>query len=195
MAFFFYFFAILSISSAIYVISIRNPVYAVLFLILTFVNSAVLFILLGAEFIAMVILMVYIGAVAVLFLFVVMMLDVDYTKLNHGFAKHLFFSAILSIVFFLIVYFIIHSSTLNINNIINYGINNAKAIGNLLYTDYIYAFHLSGILLLTAIVGTVALALQDKKREIKRQNVLKQLTRSSSVRLVKTKLGKGIKWK
>ncbi len=195
MAFFFYLFAILSILSAIYVISVRNPVHAVLFLIFTFVNSTVLFILLGAEFIAMILLIVYIGAVAVLFLFVVMMLDIDYIKLRQGFTKHLVLSTILSVVFFLVISFIILNSALNINNGINYSMNNMKAIGDLLYTDYMYAFHLSGILLLTAIVGTIALASQDKKKGIKRQNVLKQLTQSSSVRLVKAKFGKGVKWK
>ncbi len=195
MAFFFYLFAILSILSAIYVISVRNPVHAVLFLIFTFVNSTVLFILLGAEFIAMILLIVYIGAVAVLFLFVVMMLDIDYIKLRQGFTKHLVLSTILSVVFFLVISFIILNSALNINNGINYSMNNMKAIGDLLYTDYMYAFHLSGILLLTAIVGTIALASQDKKKGIKRKNVLKQLTQSSSVRLVKAKFGKGVKWK
>ncbi len=195
MAFFFYLFAILSILSAIYVIRVRNPVHAVLFLIFTFVNSTVLFILLGAEFIAMILLIVYIGAVAVLFLFVVMMLDIDYIKLRQGFTKHLVLSTILSVVFFLVISFIILNSALNINNGINYSMNNMKAIGDLLYTDYMYAFHLSGILLLTAIVGTIALASQDKKKGIKRQNVLKQLTQSSSVRLVKAKFGKGVKWK
>ncbi|QKX02636.1 NADH-quinone oxidoreductase subunit J [Wolbachia endosymbiont of Dirofilaria (Dirofilaria) immitis] len=195
MAFFFYLFAILSILSAVCVISVRNPVHAVLFLIFTFIHSAVLFILLGAEFIAMVILIVYIGAVAVLFLFVVMMLDIDYIKLRQGFTKHLVLSTILSVMFFLIISFVIRSSALNINNIINYSTNNVKAIGDLLYTDYMYAFHLSGVLLLTAIVGTIALALQDRKRGIKRQDILKQLTQSSSVRLVKAKFGKGVKWK
>ncbi|WCR57801.1 NADH-quinone oxidoreductase subunit J [Wolbachia endosymbiont of Ctenocephalides felis wCfeJ] len=195
MPFFFYFFAILSILSAACMISVRNPVHAVLFLIFTFVNSAVLFVLLGAEFIAMMVLIVYIGAVAVLFLFVVMMLDIDYVKLHKGFVKHLTLSAILCVVFFLIISFVIRSSALDISNVINYNANNVKAIGNLLYTDYMYAFHLSGILLLVAIVGAIALTLQDKKKEIKRQNVLKQLTQSSSVKLVKAEFGKGVEWK
>ncbi|MCV3769246.1 MAG: NADH-quinone oxidoreductase subunit J [Wolbachia pipientis] len=195
MAFFFYFFAFLSILSAVYVISVKNPVYAVLSLIITFVNSVVLFILLGAEFIAMVMLVVYIGAVAVLFLFVVMMLDVDYIRLRYGFTKHLVLSVILSVIFFLVINFIIRSSTLSTNNIINYNISNVKAIGDLLYTDYMYAFHLSGILLLVAIIGAVVLTLQDKKKGVKRQNMLKQLTKSSSIKLVKAKFGKGIKWK
>ncbi|MGL9732104.1 MAG: NADH-quinone oxidoreductase subunit J [Wolbachia sp.] len=195
MAFFFYFFVILSILSAVCVISARNPVHAVLFLIFTFVNSAALFILLGAEFIAMMVLIVYIGAVAVLFLFVVMMLDIDYIRLRHGFAKHLTVGAVLCVVFFLIISFVIRSSALNISNFINYNANNVKAIGNLLYTDYMYAFHLSGILLLVAIVGAIALTLQDKKKGVKRQNVLKQLTQSSSVKLVKAKFEKGVEWK
>ncbi|MGL9733242.1 MAG: NADH-quinone oxidoreductase subunit J [Wolbachia sp.] len=195
MTFFFYFFVIFSILSAICVIITRNPVYAILFLILTFVNSAALFILLGAEFIAMMVLIVYIGAVAVLFLFVVMMLDIDYIRLHHGFAKHLTIGAVLCVVFFLIISFIIHSSALNISNVINYNVNNVKAIGNLLYTDYMYAFHFSGILLLVAIVGAISLTLQDKKKGVKRQNVLKQLTQSSSVKLIKAKFGKGVEWK
>ncbi|WP_250296243.1 NADH-quinone oxidoreductase subunit J [Wolbachia endosymbiont of Oedothorax gibbosus] len=192
MPFFFYFFAILSILSAVCVISVRNPVHAVLFLIFTFVNSAVLFILLGAEFIAMMVLIVYIGAVAVLFLFVVMMLDI---RLRQGFAKHFTLGAILCVVFFLVISFVIRSSAPNISNVINYNTNNVEAIGNLLYTDYMYAFHLSGILLLVAIVGAIALTLQDKKKEVKKQNVLKQLTQSSSVKLVKAKFGKGVEWK
>ncbi|QKX00930.1 NADH-quinone oxidoreductase subunit J [Wolbachia endosymbiont of Dipetalonema caudispina] len=195
MTFFFYFFAFLSILSAVYVISVKNPVYAVLSLIITFVNSVVLFILLGAEFIAMVMLVVYIGAVAVLFLFVVMMLDVDYIRLRYGFTKHLVLSVILSVIFFLVINFIIRSSALSINNIINYNISNVKAIGDLLYTDYMYAFHLSGILLLVAIIGAVVLTLQDKKKGVKKQNMLKQLTKSSSIKLVKAKFGKGVKWK
>ncbi|MDM8335551.1 NADH-quinone oxidoreductase subunit J [Wolbachia pipientis] len=195
MSFFFYFYAILGILSAVCVISVRNPVHAVLFLISTFVNSTVLFILLGAEFIAMMVLIVYIGAVTVLFLFVVMMLDVDYIRLRQGFTKHLTLSAILCAVFFLIISFVIRGSALNISNVINYNANNVKAIGNLLYTDCMYAFHLSGILLLVAVVGAIALTLQDKKKRIKRQNVLKQLTQSSSVKLVKAKFGKGVEWK
>uniref|UniRef100_A0A3B0IXP5 NADH-quinone oxidoreductase subunit J n=1 Tax=Wolbachia endosymbiont of Aleurodicus floccissimus TaxID=2152762 RepID=A0A3B0IXP5_9RICK len=195
MPFFFYFFAILSILSAICVISVRNPVNAVLFLIFTFVNSAVLFILLGAEFIAMMVLIVYIGAVAVLFLFVVMMLDIDYIRLRQGFVKHFTLGAILCVVFFLVISFVIRSSAPNISNVINYNTNNVKAIGNLLYTDYMYTFHLSGILLLVAIVGAIALTLQDKKKGVKKQNVLKQLTQSSSVKLVKAKFGKGVEWK
>ncbi|WP_245609563.1 NADH-quinone oxidoreductase subunit J [Wolbachia endosymbiont of Trichogramma pretiosum] len=175
--------------------SVRNPVHAVLFLIFTFVNSAVLFILLGAEFIAMMVLIVYIGAVAVLFLFVVMMLDIDYIRLHQGFAKHLTLGAMLCVVFFLIISFVIRSSAPNISNVINYNTNNVKAIGNLLYTDYMYAFHLSGILLLIAIVGAIALTLQDKKKGIKKQNVFKQLAQSSSVKLIKAKFGKGVEWK
>lgn len=141
--------------------------HAVLFLIFTFVNSAVLFILLGAEFIAMMVMIVYIGAVAVLFLFVVMMLDIDYIRLRQGFAKHCTLGAMLCVVFFLVISFVIRSSAPNISNVINYNTNNVKAIGNLLYTDYMYAFHLSGILLLVAIVGAIALTLQDKKKELK----------------------------
>lgn len=192
MSFFFYIFAFLSILASICVISAKNPVHSVLFLIFAFVNSAVLFILLGAEFIAMMMLIVYIGAVAVLFLFVVMMLDV---RLHKGFAKHYIICAILCTVFFLIIVFVIYHSTPNISNAINYNANNIKVIGDLLYTDYMYAFHLSGILLLAAIVGAIALTLQDKKKRVKRQDPFKQLMQSSSVKLVKAKFGKGVEWK
>ncbi|MDG7055996.1 MAG: NADH-quinone oxidoreductase subunit J [Wolbachia endosymbiont of Meromenopon meropis] len=195
MIFFFYFFAIFIILSAFCVIISGNPVYSVLFLILTFVNSAALFILLGAQFIAMIMLIVYIGAVAVLFLFVVMMLDIDYVRFRHGFVKYLAIASASCVFFFLIIVFVIRSSTPSRIGLINYNANNVKAIGNLLYTEYMYVFHLSGILLLVSIVGSIALALYEKKKEIKRQNVLKQLTQSSSVKLVKAKFGKGVEWK
>lgn len=195
MHFFFYFFAILSIVSAVCVVGAKNPIHSVLFLIFTFINSSVLFILLGAEFIAMMVLIVYIGAVAVLFLFIVMMLDIDYARLRQGFSKHFTLGAIFCAVFLLIISFVIRNSTPNISNAIDYNVNNVKAIGNLLYTDYMYAFHLSGILLLVAIVGAIALTLQDKKQWVRKQNILKQLTQSSSVKLVKAKFGKGVEWK
>ncbi|MDN5247648.1 MAG: NADH-quinone oxidoreductase subunit J [Wolbachia endosymbiont of Tyrophagus putrescentiae] len=192
MAFFFYFFAALSVLSAVCVISAKNPVHSVLFLTLTFVNSAALFILLGAEFIAMMVLIVYIGAVAVLFLFVVMMLDV---RLNKGFAKHYILGIILCVTFCLIIGFVIYNSASNVGSTIDYSSNNVKAIGNVLYTDYMYAFHVSSILLLVAIVGAIVLTLQEKKKESKRQNILKQLTQSSSVKLIKAKSGEGMEWK
>lgn len=192
MVFFFYFFSILSILSAICVISAKNPVHSVMFLILTFVNSSGLFILLGAEFIAMMVLIVYIGAVAVLFLFVVMMIDV---RLEKGCTKHYILGIILSVVFLLIICFVVYNSTLKINSAINYETNNVREIGNLLYTDYMYAFHISGILLLVSIIGAISLTLQDKKKGIKKQNILKQLTQSSSVKLVKAEFRKGVEWK
>ncbi|MDD9336245.1 MAG: NADH-quinone oxidoreductase subunit J [Wolbachia sp.] len=195
MSFFFYFFAVFSILSAICVIGAKNPVHSVLFLILTFVNSAVLFILLGAEFIAMMVLIVYIGAVVVLFLFVVMMLDINYIRLRQGFAKNCTIGVVFCAVFFLIIFFVIRSSAPNISSAIDHNVSNVKAIGDLLYTDYMYAFHLSGILLLVAIVGAIALTLQDKKKGVKKQNVLKQLMQSSSIKLVKAKFGQGMEWK
>lgn len=195
MHFFFYVFAIFSIASAVCVVGMKNPIHSVLFLIFTFINSAGLFILLGAEFIAMMVLIVYIGAVAVLFLFIVMMLDIDYARLRQGFSKYFTLGSIFCAIFLLIISFVIRSSTPNINSAINYSASNVKAIGNLLYTDYMYAFHLSGILLLIAIVGAIALTLQDKKKGVRKQNVLKQLMQSSSVKLVKAKFGKGVEWK
>lgn len=192
MSFFFYFFTALSILSSICVIGAKNPVHSALFLIFTFVSAAVLFILLGAEFIAMMVLIVYIGAVAVLFLFVVMMLDL---RVHQGFTKHYVIGTMLCAVFFLVMIFVFYNSTPNISSTINYNASNIKAIGDVLYTDYMYAFHISGIVLLAAIVGAITLTLQDKKKGVKKQDIFKQLMQSSSVKLVKTKFGKGVEWK
>ncbi|WFW29450.1 MAG: NADH-quinone oxidoreductase subunit J [Wolbachia endosymbiont of Menacanthus eurysternus] len=198
MIFFFYLFAIFNILSAICVISVNNTMYAVLFLILTFINSAALFILLKAEFIAMIILIVHVGAVIVLFIFVVMMLDTDYIKLHQGFVKYLTIGFVLCVVFLFIISFAIYNSEsgINNNNAAISRIDNVKSIGNFLYTDYAYAFYLSGILLLVTSIGVIILTLHDKKKnKIKRQSVLKQLTQSSSVKLVKPEFRKGLEWK
>ncbi|OEY86623.1 NADH-quinone oxidoreductase [Wolbachia pipientis] len=184
MVFFFYCFAIFTILSSVCVISTKNPVHSVLSLILTFISTSALFIMIGAEFIAMMILIVYIGAVAVLFLFMVMMLDF---KLEQGFAKHYVFTILLCGIFFLAMSFIIYNSSLPMTAN-QYEINNIRAIGDLLYTNYMYAFHISGILLLVAMVGAIALTLPEKKKIVKKSS-------SSFVKLVKGEFRKGIEWK
>ncbi|MBV0899169.1 MAG: NADH-quinone oxidoreductase subunit J [Wolbachia endosymbiont of Fragariocoptes setiger] len=190
MSFFFFLFSIFMTLSATCVISAKNPIHSVLFLIVTFIFSSLLFILLGAEFIAMMILIVYTGAVAVLFLFIVMMLD-----LKQNFPKNYILGIVLFILFFFIMGFVVYNSTTGINNTINYSVSNVKAIGNILYTEYMYAFHLSGILLLVAIIGAIILSLEKQKEESKKQNVLNQLMKSSTVKLIKSKFGEGVKWK
>ncbi len=188
MVFFFYFLAVCTVLSAICVVGAKNPVHSVLFLILTFINSSALFILIGAEFIAMMVLIVYIGAVAVLFLFMVMMLDL---RVEKGFTKYYIFIVLFCGIFLFALSFTIYDSkqtiaNYNINNNIN--INNVKAIGDLLYTDYMYAFHMSGLLLLIAVIGAIALTLQEKKKTAKKQLF-------SSVKLVKGEFRKGVEWK
>ncbi len=186
MVFFFYFLAVCTVLSAVCVVGAKNPVHSVLFLILTFINSSALFILIGAEFIAMMILIVYIGAVAVLFLFMVMMLDL---RVEKGFAKYYILVVLFCGIFLFALSFVIYNSKQAIaNHNINNNINNVKAIGDLLYTHYMYAFHMSGILLLIAVIGAIALTLQEKRKTVKKQSF-------SSVKLVKGEFRKGVEWK
>jgi NADH-quinone oxidoreductase subunit J len=186
MIFFFGFFAVCTILSAIYVIGTKNPVHSILSLVLMFVNASALFILIGAEFIAMMILIVYIGAVAVLFLFIVMMLDL---RVEKGFAKYYILAVLLCGVFMLALSFMIYNSMpTTINHNVKSNINNVRAIGDLLYTHYMYAFHMSGILLLVAIIGAIALTLEGKKKNTKKQLSL-------SIKLVRGEFRKGVEWK
>ena len=196
----FYFFSFIAVLSALMVISAKNPVHSVLFLILSFVNASGLFVLLGAEFLAMILVVVYVGAVAVLFLFVVMMLDINFVKLREGFLQYLPFGALLGIVLVIelgILYLTDTSS--NINNIqipldqtIN-DIENTKMIGKLLYTKYFYLFQICGIILLVAMIGSITLTLRDKG-DVKRQNIDDQNTVDASKAIEKkqVKLGEGI---
>src|SRR6202453_4184414 len=160
-AIFFYLFAGVCIASAIMVVTARNPVHSVLFLILAFVNAAGLFVLLGAEFLAMILIVVYVGAVAVLFLFVVMMLDVDFVELRQGFLNYLPVGATIGIILFfelvtVVLFWVISPDA---HNAITApippaaAVNNTQALGLVLYTRYVYYFEVSGIILLVAMVG------------------------------------------
>ncbi|TAE83403.1 MAG: NADH-quinone oxidoreductase subunit J [Alphaproteobacteria bacterium] len=199
----FYLFSALVLFSAIMVISSRNPVHSVLFLIFTFFNAAGLIVLLGVEYIAMTLVIVYVGAVAVLFLFVVMMLDVDFEQWRRGFIKNivlgigvatLLFMQLGSIIFAAYVQSETHSilnpeATVQAQPLIT----NTEAIGRVLYTDYAYIFLVSGCVLLVAMIGAIVLTLRHQPN-VKRQNIANQLarTRSESVDLVQVETGKGV---
>ncbi|GBF28427.1 NADH-quinone oxidoreductase subunit J [bacterium MnTg02] len=198
---FFYLFAATLVAAGFMVISSRNPVHAVLYLILAFFNSAGLFVLLGAEFLAMILVIVYVGAVAVLFLFVVMMLDIDFAELRAGFLKYLPFGATIGII--LLIELILVLGTWVISPEISANatspvplaaeITNTEAIGLLLYTKYVYFFEASGIILLIAMVGAITLTLRHKEG-VKRQNIAEQVARSpaTSIEIKHVEPGAGI---
>ena len=196
----FYLFSSIAVLSALMVISAKNPVHSVLFLILSFVNASGLFVLLGAEFLAMILVVVYVGAVAVLFLFVVMMLDINYIKLREGFLQYLPFGALLGIVLVIelgILY--LTDSSSNINNSKTplepkiYEVENTKMIGEILYTKYFYLFQISGIILLVAMIGSITLTLRDKGG-VKRQDINKQISIDAvnAIEKKKVNIGDGI---
>ncbi|MGV6873743.1 NADH-quinone oxidoreductase subunit J [Pseudochelatococcus sp. B33] len=185
---FFYLFAGVCIASAFMVIAGRNPVTSVLFLILAFFNAAGLFILLGAEFLAMMLVVVYVGAVAVLFLFVVMMIDVDFAELKAGFLQYLPVGALVGIVFLIELVLVV--GTLFVDPTVLQtaaaaaaadapasGVTNTEAIGLVLYTDYLFAFQTAGFVLLVAMIGAIVLTLRHKPG-VKRQDVAAQVARS-----------------
>lgn len=179
----FYLFAGILVFSALMVISARNPVHSVLFLILAFFNSAGLFVLLGAEFIAMIMVIVYVGAVAVLFLFVVMMLDISFADLRKGAMQYVPLGLIIGGVLLTELFVLYKSWALTdlmkehlSNPIPSQAITNTEAIGNLLYTDYIFAFETAGLILLVAMIGAIVLTLR-KRKGVRRQNVGDQYAR------------------
>ena len=182
----FYFFAALTIFSSLVVVLNKNPVYSILFLILSFFCSAVLLILIGADFLAMLLLVVYIGAVAVLFLFVVMMLDINLAKLREGFVRFLPLGIFAALVLLLDMYFIFNSA--NYSKFRLSEIDSVKEIGRILYTDYFLLFQLCGAILLTAMIGAVVLTLKKD-----RKNKLKPVLRSAkeTLEIVKVKKGEG----
>lgn len=200
-AFAFYLFASVLIVSALMVITARNPVHSVLFLILAFFNASGLFVLLGAEFIAMILIIVYIGAVAVLFLFVVMMLDIDFANLRKGSMRYIPVGIIIGGVLLfelMAVYTYWHFSPNTLGNIaLNSqafeGMTNTEAIGMVLYTDYIFAFQTSGLILLVAMIGAIVLTLR-KRPAVRKQSVSQQHARNPSdvIEIVKITPGTGI---
>ena len=197
----FYIFSLVAVLSALMVISARNPVHSVLFLILSFVNASGLFVLLGAEFLAMILVIVYVGAVAVLFLFVVMMLDINFVKLREGFLQYLPFGALLGIVLIIELGILFLTRSFSENSLSKFvespminEIENTKLIGQVLYTDYFYLFQISGLILLVAMVGSITLTLRDRG-QVKRQNISQQnyLNANDSIEKKNIKLGEGIK--
>ncbi|MEM7619463.1 MAG: NADH-quinone oxidoreductase subunit J [Pseudomonadota bacterium] len=196
---FFYIFAFVLITSAFMVISARNPVHAVLFLILAFFNAGGLFLLLGAEFLALMLIIVYVGAVAVLFLFVVMMLDVDFAELRAGFTKYMPVGAFIGILLVVELALIItqwrfNPPSTNVQSAQSASdITNTEAIGRVLYTDYVYAFEIAGLILLVAMIGAIVLTLRQKEG-VKRQDVAAQVARrpEDGVEICQVEPGSGL---
>jgi len=198
---FFYLFAFVAVGAAFMVISARNPVHSVLYLILTFVNAAGLFILTGAEFLGMILLVVYVGAVAVLFLFVVMMLDVDFAELKQGALQYAPIGALVGLILAaeLIVVVGGYSFAPQLASTVAKPTpdiatrHNTQALGDILYTDYIYFFQIAGLVLLVAMIGAIVLTLRHKEG-VKRQDISVQVARSpaNAIEIKKVETGKGI---
>ena len=195
----FYLFSFFTVTAAILVISVRNPVHSVLFLILVFFNSAGLFVLLGAEFLAMILVVVYVGAVAVLFLFVVMMLDINFVELRQGFLQYLPTGIIIGLILFFELVVIVGGHTIASEDIksstwpippVN-NLTNTEALGELLYTHYIYLFQAAGIILLVAMVGAIVLT-HRHRQGARKQQIHEQVNRNDTIKIVKVESGKGI---
>jgi NADH-quinone oxidoreductase subunit J len=197
----FYLFAFVAVAAGVMVISSRNPVHSVLFLILTFFNAAGLFVLMGAEFLAMVLVIVYVGAVAVLFLFVVMMLDINFVEMREGVLQYLPIGAMIGVV--LLAELIVIGSgwvaepvraamagapTPPIDQV-----TNTNALGRLVYTHYIYLFQASGMVLLVAMIGAIVLTLRDREG-VRKQSISDQVARKAedAIEVVKVAPGSGI---
>jgi NADH-quinone oxidoreductase subunit J len=200
-SFFFYLFAAITIASAFMVIAARQPVHSVFFLILAFFNSAGLFMLAGAEFLALLLVVVYVGAVAVMFLFVVMMLDVDFAELRQGFLQYLPIGALVAVILVLELALILGATVIDADVAINTGmpmppiedVPNIEAIGLVLYTDYVYFFQTAGLVLLVAMIGAIVLTLRQREG-VKRQDINVQNARQpeDAVEVVKVKSGQGL---
>jgi NADH-quinone oxidoreductase subunit J len=195
-ALFFYLFAALAVFSAVMVIVARNPVHAVLFLILTFFNAAGLFVLLGAEFLAMLLIIVYVGAVAVLFLFVVMMLDVDFAELRAGFIKNAPLGALIGGILVVELIMVLGFQVMKPgiaaapSVAIVPGASNTAALGRVLYTKYVYFFQGAGLILLVAMIGAIVLTLRHKEG-VKRQSVSAQNARVPATAMEVVKVPSG----
>ncbi|MCF6327989.1 MAG: NADH-quinone oxidoreductase subunit J [Devosiaceae bacterium] len=198
--FFFYIFAGITVASAVMVISSRNPVHSVLFLILAFINAAGIFMLAGAEFLALILIIVYVGAVMVLFLFVVMMLDVDFAELKKGALQYMPVGIIVGAILLLELLLVAGSSFVTPQLAagsampIEAGISNTQALGEVLYTRYIFLFQGAGLILLVAMIGAIVLTLRHKPN-VKRQDIGAQVARSpkDAMTVVKVKSGEGLK--
>ena len=198
----FYVFALLALSSAVAVISVRNSVHAVFFLIFTFFNTAAIFILLGAEFLAMALVIVYVGAVAVLFLFVVMMLNVGLMNIKQYVAKHRYFLFTMCTLFAAELIYVIYNSITAKTEVIQAKIpmnsdevvTNTHQLGMVLYTNHALLFQISGFILFAAIIGSIVLTHRESNKIKRNQSPAEQLSRDrgSSIKMVKPKLNEGI---
>jgi NADH-quinone oxidoreductase subunit J len=198
---FFYLFAFITVAAAFMVIVAKNPVHSVLFLILAFFNVAGLFILLGAEFLAMILIVVYVGAVAVLFLFVVMMLDVDFAELRTGFLQYLPIGALVGLILLVELVLVLGGALISPETLAGTAtptppveqVSNTAALGQLLYTRYIFFFQTAGLILLVAMIGAIVLTLRHKVG-IKRQDVAVQVARdpATAVQVMRVESGKGL---
>jgi NADH-quinone oxidoreductase subunit J len=188
---FFYLFSGVLLGSAFMVIASKNPVHSVLYLILAFVNASGLFVLMGAEFLAMILVVVYVGAVAVLFLFVVMMLDVDFVEMRQGFVQNLPVGALVAAIFAIELVLVVASWTftpeaLSMKSaaaVVPVDAMNTRALGRVLYTKYVYLFQGAGMVLLVAMIGAIVLTLRPQRPNVKRQDVMKQNARTKETGL------------
>ena len=195
----FYMFALIAIASAMMVVSAKNPVHSVLFLILAFFNAAGLFVLLGAEFLAMILVVVYVGAVAVLFMFVVMMLDINFVELRQGFLKYLPYGAFIGLILMAELIAVVGGwhltpqATEAIASPIPQSLTNTHALGAIVYTDYIFLFQSAGVVLLIAMIGAIVLT-HRKRPGVRKQRIADQLKRrpEDTLEIRKVESGKGI---
>jgi NADH-quinone oxidoreductase subunit J len=197
--FLFYLFGLVAVASAVMVVSARNPVHSVLFLILCFFNAAALFVLIGAEFLAMVLVVVYVGAVAVLFMFVVMMLDINFVRLREGFLQYLPIGALIGLI--LLVELVLVGGTWALREepsivaapVAVAELTNTEALGRVLYTEYFYHFQIAGLILMVAIIGAITLTLRSREG-VKRQDIGRQVHRrpAETLELKKVRPGSGV---
>ena len=192
----FYLLAFVAIAAAFMVVAARNPVHSVMWLILTFFSAAGLFILMGAEFLALLLVMVYVGAVAVLFLFVVMMLDVDFVELKQGFLSYLPIGALVAIVLLIEMVLVgaAYFTGTNVKTVVDRSDeSNLEAFGRVLYTDYAGVFEAAGFVLLVAMIGAIVLTLRERDG-VRKQNAMDQIarTREEGVELVDIEPGQGV---
>lgn len=192
----FYLLATVAVAAAFMVVASKNPVHSVMFLITTFFSAAGLFVLMGAEFIALLLVMVYVGAVAVLFLFVVMMLDVDFVEMKQGVLNYLPIGAVVAVVLLseMVIVGAAYFSGDNAQTVVDRSDkSNLEAIGEVLYTDYAFFFEASGFVLLVAMIGAIVLTLRDREG-VRRQDVPKQVARNreTAIELVDIEPGQGV---
>jgi NADH-quinone oxidoreductase subunit J len=197
----FYAFAAIAVAAAVMVVSARNPVHSVLFLIVTFFTTAGLFVLIGAEFLAMVLVVVYVGAVAVLFMFVVMMLDINFVEMREGFLQYMPIGVLVGIILLVELLMVLGTASMS-PEVMASGTEpipdltqrqNTAALGDVLYTKYIYLFQTAGMILLVAMIGAIVLTLRQRPG-VRKQNIAKQLARrrEDAVELKKVQPGQGI---